>query len=40
MLVSRGLAVHAGEPLRPPVGEVPDDLAIAVQRIVALARDT
>lgn len=40
MLVARGLAVHAGEPLRAPVGEVPDDLAIAVQRIVALAGDT
>jgi mitochondrial fission protein ELM1 len=36
MLVARGLAVHAGEPLRAPEGEVPDDLAIAVQRIVAL----
>ena len=36
MLVARGLAVHAGEPLRPPTGEVPDDLAIAVQRIVSL----
>lgn len=36
MLVDRGLAVHAGGPLRPPSGEVPDDLAIAVQRIVSL----
>lgn len=36
MLVARGLAVHAGEPLRAPQGEVPDDLAIAVQRITAL----
>ena len=39
MLVARGLAVHAGEPLRPPGGEVPDDLAIAVQRIVALVEN-
>jgi len=36
MLVARGLAVYAGEPLRAPEGEVPDDLAIAVQRIMAL----
>lgn len=36
LLVTKGLAVHAGEPLQPPTGEVPDDLAIAVQRIVAL----
>jgi mitochondrial fission protein ELM1 len=36
MLVARGLAVPAGKPLRAPCGEVPDDLAIAVQRVVAL----
>lgn len=35
-LVSRGLAVYAGEPLRAPTGGVPDDLGIAVQRILAL----
>lgn len=36
LLVDRGLAVHAGEPLTPPTGELPDDLAVAVARVRAL----
>jgi mitochondrial fission protein ELM1 len=37
MLVEKGLATYAGDTLpRPPGGEVPDDLGIAVQRIQAL----
>jgi hypothetical protein len=36
MLVRKGLAVYAGDALRPPVGEVPDDLGIAVERILTL----
>jgi mitochondrial fission protein ELM1 len=33
MLVAQGLAVFAGEPLRPPSGAVPDDLARAAARV-------
>ena len=36
MLIDRGLAVPAGEPLRPPRGAVPDDLPTVVARIQAL----
>jgi mitochondrial fission protein ELM1 len=36
LLVRRGLAGYASEPLRPPAGEVPDDLAVAVNRIMTL----
>jgi mitochondrial fission protein ELM1 len=36
MLFEHGLAVPAGQPLVPPSGEVPDDLARAVARIRAL----
>jgi mitochondrial fission protein ELM1 len=37
MLVSKGLATYAGDTLpQPPAGQVPDDLGIAVQRILAL----
>jgi len=36
MLVSRGLAVFAGEPFRSPSGDVPDDLALAAARVRAL----
>ena len=36
MLVRKGLAVYASERLQAPGGEVPDDLAIAVDRITAL----
>jgi hypothetical protein len=39
MLVARGLAVHAGDRLVAPSGEVPDDLAIAVQRIITLMKN-
>ncbi|UCC55988.1 MAG: mitochondrial fission ELM1 family protein [Gammaproteobacteria bacterium] len=35
-LVRGGLAGYASDPLKPPSGEVPDDLALAVNRIVAL----
>jgi uncharacterized protein len=35
-LFDAGLAVHAGEPLRPPTGAVPDDLPTVVARIEAL----
>jgi mitochondrial fission protein ELM1 len=41
MLVDKGLAIYAADALpRPPAGEVPDDLGIAVQRIVALMNAT
>lgn len=36
MLLDRGLAVRAGEPLLPPRGAVPDDLPAVVARIRAL----
>jgi hypothetical protein len=36
MLLDRGLAVRAGEPLLPPKGAVPDDLPAVVARIKAL----
>ena len=36
MLFDAGLAVRAGEPLRPPTGAVPDDLSAVVARIGAL----
>jgi mitochondrial fission protein ELM1 len=36
MLIARGLAVPVGEDLRPPSGEVPDDVSIVVGRIKAL----
>jgi hypothetical protein len=36
MLFDAGLAVRAGEPLRPPTGAVPDDLPAVVARIEAL----
>ena len=36
MLLDHGLAVRAGEPLRPPRGAVPDDLPVVVARIRAL----
>jgi uncharacterized protein len=36
MLIDSGLAVRAGEPLRPPTGAVPDDLATVVARIHGL----
>jgi uncharacterized protein len=36
MLIDRGLASAAGEGLRPPRGQVPDDLALVVTRIKAL----
>ncbi len=36
LLIERGLAVEAGEPLRPPTGQVPDDLPRVVARIRAL----
>jgi len=35
-LLDHGLAVRAGEPLQPPCGPVPDDLAAVVARINAL----
>ncbi len=35
-LVRGGLAGYASDPLQPPSGEVPDDLALAVQRIIAV----
>jgi mitochondrial fission protein ELM1 len=35
-LIDAGLAVWAGEPLRPPSGELPDDLSEAVARVRAL----
>jgi mitochondrial fission protein ELM1 len=41
MLVDKGLATYAGDTLpRKPDGQVPDDLAIAVQRIMALMATT
>jgi mitochondrial fission protein ELM1 len=41
MLVSKGLAAYANDTLpSPPGGRVPDDLGIAVQRIVALMATT
>jgi len=41
MLVSKGLATYAGDTLpRKPDGQVPDDLGIAVQRIMALMATT
>jgi mitochondrial fission protein ELM1 len=41
LLVSKGLATYAGDTLpRKPDGQVPDDLAIAVQRIMALMATT
>jgi uncharacterized protein len=36
MLFDAGLAVRAGEPMRPPIGAVPDDLPAVVARIEAL----
>jgi mitochondrial fission protein ELM1 len=36
MLLERGLAVRAGEPLAPPTGAVPDDLTAVVARVKAL----
>jgi uncharacterized protein len=36
MLIDSGLAVPAGEPLRPPTGAIPDDLPSVVTRIRAL----
>ncbi len=36
LLVDRGYAVWAGQPLRPPPAELPDDLGAVVQRIAAL----
>jgi hypothetical protein len=36
MLIDRGLASAAGGGLRPPRGQVPDDLALVVTRIKAL----
>jgi uncharacterized protein len=36
MLLDRGLAVRAGEPLQPPRGVVPDDLPAVVARIKSL----
>jgi uncharacterized protein len=36
MLLDRGLAVQAGQPLRPPRGAVPDDLPAVAARIRAL----
>ena len=39
LLVDRGLAVTAGEPLRPPSGSVPDDLPAVAARIRALLED-
>jgi len=36
MLVARGLAVWAGQGFPPPRGEVPDDLALAADRVRAL----
>jgi mitochondrial fission protein ELM1 len=36
MLIDSGLAVPAGEPLRPPTGAVPDDLPTVVARIHGL----
>ena len=35
-LVNEGLASYAGEALRPPSGDVPDDLSIVVRRITGL----
>ena len=41
MLVSKGLATYAGDTLpHKPDGQVPDDLGIAVQRILALMSTT
>jgi mitochondrial fission protein ELM1 len=40
MLLERGLAVRAGEPLSPPRGAVPDDLPAVVARIRALTGAT
>jgi hypothetical protein len=39
-LVRGGLAGYASGPLKPPSGEVPDDLALAVNRITALVDGT
>ncbi|MDH3900136.1 MAG: mitochondrial fission ELM1 family protein [Gammaproteobacteria bacterium] len=39
-LVRGGLAGYASDPLKPPGGEVPDDLALAVNRITALVDDS
>ena len=36
MLVSRGLAVFAGEPFRAPAGDVPDEVELAAARVRAL----
>lgn len=36
MLIDSGLAVRAGQPLKPPTGAVPDDLPTVVARIVTL----
>jgi mitochondrial fission protein ELM1 len=36
LLIDRGLAVPAGEPLREPTGHVPEDLSVAVERVRAL----
>ena len=36
LLFDRGLAVPAGQPLRPPEGEVPNDLQAVAQRVRAL----
>jgi mitochondrial fission protein ELM1 len=37
MLIDRGLAVSAGNPLTPPSGEIPDDLPEVVAKVRALA---
>ena len=39
LLIERGLAVPAGEPLRPPSGSVPDELPAGAARIRALLDD-
>ena len=36
LLIERGLAVPAGEPLRPSSGDVPNDLPAVVERVRAL----
>jgi hypothetical protein len=36
MLIDRGLASATGDGVRPPRGQVPDDLALVVTRIKAL----
>jgi mitochondrial fission protein ELM1 len=40
LLVNQGLAVWAGQPFRPPVGELPDDVGAVVKRIESLFEPT